>query len=374
MLLHLVILLPILITAIWAIVSKVRVKAWHDVAELLITVVAGLLNAVLIAAWYENGELTTPLLMLRQICVVLFVPICYVYFARQITINSFDLVVITLLWACLLLFTLPGGVVNLSSETLLDEDFKLWTYTIITDDDVYKIEVCSIILILQLIVAAISYMDIIRLFRKYRLRARGNVQIYMIWVAAMICFLLSMTIRGYIYEHGRMWLFFALYSLLFSYIFALLARNVDLRPYLQPIVEEEESKSPNSEISLLNNPPVNAENLINQSRQMAAHVRKLLNEDCVWKQAGYTSKDAIANIGTNRTYFARMMQAEFGCNFSDLILKKRMNEARRLLLTTELTVAEVAALSGFGDSSTLTLRFKEIEHTTPAKWRKEKTE
>ena len=50
MLLHLVILLPILITAIWAIVSKVRVKAWHDVAELLITVVAGLLNAVLIAA------------------------------------------------------------------------------------------------------------------------------------------------------------------------------------------------------------------------------------------------------------------------------------------------------------------------------------
>ena len=374
MLLHLVILLPILITAIWAIVSKVRVKAWHDVAELLITVVAGLLNAVLIAAWYENGELSTPLLMLRQICVVLFVPICYVYFARQITINSFDLVVITLLWACMLLFTLPGGVVNLSSETLLDEAFKLWTYTIITDDEVYKIEVCSIILILQLIVAVISYMDIIRLFRKYRLRARGNVQIYLIWIAAMIGFLLSMTIRGYIYEHGRMWLFFALYSLLFSYIFALLARNVDLRPYLQPIVEEEESKSPNSEISLLNNPPVNAENLINQSRQMAAHVRKLLNEDCVWKQAGYTSKDAIANIGTNRTYFARMMQAEFGCNFSDLILKKRMNEARRLLLTTELTVAEVAALSGFGDSSTLTLRFKEIEHTTPAKWRKEKTE
>ena len=78
MLLHLVILLPILITAIWAIVSKVRVKAWHDVAELLIAVVAGLLNAVLIAVWYENGELTTPLLMLRQICVVLFVPICYV--------------------------------------------------------------------------------------------------------------------------------------------------------------------------------------------------------------------------------------------------------------------------------------------------------
>ena len=78
MLLHLVILLPILITAIWAIVSKVRVKAWHDVAELLITVVAGLLNAVLIAAWYENGELTTPFCMLRQICVVLFVPICYV--------------------------------------------------------------------------------------------------------------------------------------------------------------------------------------------------------------------------------------------------------------------------------------------------------
>ena len=374
MLLHLVILLPILITAIWAIVSKVRVKAWHDVAELLIAVVTGLLNAVLIAVWYENGELTTPLLMLRQICVVLFVPICYVYFARQITINSFDLVVITLLWACLLLFTLPGGVVNLSSKTLLDEAFKLWTYTIITDDEVYKIEVCSIILILQLIVAAISYMDIIRLFRKYRLRARGNVQFYLIWVAAMIGFLLSMTIRGYIYEHGRMWLFFALYSLLFSYIFALLARNVDLRPYLQPIVEEEESKSPNSEISLLNNPPVNAENLINQSRQMAAHVRKLLNEDCVWKQAGYTSKDAIANIGTNRTYFARMMQAEFGCNFSDLILKKRMNEARRLLLTTELTVAEVAALSGFGDSSTLTLHFKEIEHTTPAKWRKEKTE
>ena len=374
MLLHLVILLPILITAIWAIVSKVRVKAWHDVAELLIAVVTGLLNAVLIAAWYENGELTTPLYMLRQICVVLFVPIRYIYFARQTTINSFDLVVITLLWACLLLFTLPGGVVNLSSETLLDEAFKLWTYTIITDDDVYKIEVCSIILILQLTMAVISYMDIIRLFRKYRLRARGNVQIYLIWIVAMIGFLLSMTIRGYIYQHGRMWIFFALYSLLFSSIFALLARNVDLRPYLQPIVEEEERKSPNSEISPLNNPPVNAENLINQSRQMAAHVRKLLNEDCVWKQAGYTSKDAIANIGTNRTYFARMMQAEFGCNFSDLILKKRMNEARRLLLTTELTVAEVAALSGFGDSSTLTLHFKEIEHTTPAKWRKEKTE
>ncbi|MGN1248353.1 MAG: helix-turn-helix domain-containing protein, partial [Paludibacteraceae bacterium] len=115
--------------------------------------------------------------------------------------------------------------------------------------------------------------------------------------------------------------------------------------------------------------PVDAEKMIIQTQCLAEQVRVLMEQEQVWLQPGYSSKDAIAALGTNRTYFARMMMTEFGCRFGDLVLKRRMDEARRLLSTTDMTITEVADKSGFGDAGTMTARFKEIEHITPAKWR-----
>ena len=149
-------------------------------------------------------------------------------------------------------------------------------------------------------------------------------------------------------------------------IYALLALNFDLRPYLQKVVDEEENVE---EYTIRIGQPIDADKMILQSRHLADKVRRLMDEEQVWMHPGYSSKDAIAALGTNRTYFARIMHTEFGCRFSDLVLQKRMDEARRLLRTTNMTIIEVAEHSGFGDAGTMTARFKEIEHITPAKWR-----
>ena len=209
-------------------------------------------------------------------------------------------------------------------------------------------------------------MDTARIIRKYVMHSSGKLRYFMVWCIAMMLFIFSCAFSDIIYGGGREWLFFTIYSLLLASIYALLALNFDLRPYLQKMVDEEEYVE---EYTIRIGQPVDADKMILQSQHLADKVRVLMDEEQVWLHPGYTSKDAIVALGTNRTYFARMMLTEFGCHFGDLVLQKRMDEARRLLRTTNMTIIEVAEHSGFGDAGTMTARFKEIEHITPAKWR-----
>lgn len=364
---YLFILFPAVVAIIWAVVVKVRARAWRDVVDMLICAVATLVNVFFVCYAFSPSSLPPCGLVIRQLLSAVILPVAYIFFARQLSMGKWDTVITTLLWSSLLLFILPGGVIFLDETPLNTGVVCRWVYYCAYHGRIlFRCETADIVLCVQTWLVVISYIDIARILRKYGMRASGKLRYFMVWCTAMMLFIFSCALSDILYAGGREWLFFVLYSLLLTSIYGLLALNFDLRPYLQQMVAEEENVK---EYTVQIGQPVDAEKMIIQTQCLAEQVRVLMEQEQVWLHPGYSSKDAIAALGTNRTYFARMMMTEFGCRFGDLVLKRRMDEARRLLSTTDMTITEVADKSGFGDAGTMTARFKEIEHITPAKWR-----
>lgn len=67
--------------------------------------------------------------------------------------------------------------------------------------------------------------------------------------------------------------------------------------------------------------------------------------------------------------FSRLFRDVAGITPYQLIMKKRLEEAKRLLLVNEVAISDVAYQTGFSSQSALTTSFKKIYKTTPLKFR-----
>jgi AraC-like DNA-binding protein len=98
---------------------------------------------------------------------------------------------------------------------------------------------------------------------------------------------------------------------------------------------------------------------------VVAQVQAVVREDPArrWTLADAGGELAMSGRALQRTLLSG------GTTFSSLADEVRVAEARRLLVGTALTVAEVAYLSGFSDLDHMRRRFKELYRTTPSIWR-----
>lgn len=69
-------------------------------------------------------------------------------------------------------------------------------------------------------------------------------------------------------------------------------------------------------------------------------------------------------------YFSRLFKAETGKNPHQMIMDYRMEKARALLTTTNLTVAEIANCVGIRDAHYFSKLFKSVNGCTPTEYRK----
>ena len=69
----------------------------------------------------------------------------------------------------------------------------------------------------------------------------------------------------------------------------------------------------------------------------------------------------------NPQYISHLFKSEIGVNFLAYLTSIRMEKAKKLLLSTSLSVAEVAEQSGYGDYRVFTKVFKKIRghHALP---------
>ncbi len=81
--------------------------------------------------------------------------------------------------------------------------------------------------------------------------------------------------------------------------------------------------------------------------------------------------DLAAHVGYAKSTCSREFKRQLGCTVSDYILNARLQEASRLLLTTDATVAEVASTCGFSSSSYFISKFSAKIGQTPHAYRKE---
>lgn len=72
----------------------------------------------------------------------------------------------------------------------------------------------------------------------------------------------------------------------------------------------------------------------------------------------------------NKDYFSRYFKKCMGITFSEYLLDYRLENAKKDLLTTDLSVTEIAGKNGFSDDRRLILAFKKKYQTTPLQYRK----
>ena len=79
--------------------------------------------------------------------------------------------------------------------------------------------------------------------------------------------------------------------------------------------------------------------------------------------------DLAALSGLSRTYFVQRFNASFGVSPYRYIIEARIGLAQKLLESSNLPLAQIAALCGFADQAHLGVTFKRIAGMTPARYR-----
>ncbi len=83
-----------------------------------------------------------------------------------------------------------------------------------------------------------------------------------------------------------------------------------------------------------------------------------------------TLKSIANKFYMNPVYMGQLFKKTYGVYFKDYILTVRMDEAKKLLRTTDLKVYEVAENVGFNNPDYFVTQFEKIVGTTPSQYRK----
>ncbi len=93
---------------------------------------------------------------------------------------------------------------------------------------------------------------------------------------------------------------------------------------------------------------------------------KLINE-CYMERL--TVQDAADRCNLSKGYFCRMFRELTGSTFRDKLIQHRMEVAKRLLLSTDMTVGEIASAVGIPVQKSFNRCFRESEKKTPLEYR-----
>lgn len=86
--------------------------------------------------------------------------------------------------------------------------------------------------------------------------------------------------------------------------------------------------------------------------------------------ATVTLGQVATEFGYNESYLSTLFLAKVKRNFRDYVSDLRMDRARTLLSTTQMTVEQVAQAIGYGSADHLQRKFKRETGMTPGQWRK----
>ncbi|MEO0883755.1 MAG: response regulator transcription factor [Pseudomonadota bacterium] len=83
-----------------------------------------------------------------------------------------------------------------------------------------------------------------------------------------------------------------------------------------------------------------------------------------------TLKEMADHVDLSEGQFARRFRATFGLSPYQYVIKKRIDEAKRLLRSTDWALVEISDAVGFGSQSHFTTAFKKAVGVTPLTYRK----
>lgn len=82
-----------------------------------------------------------------------------------------------------------------------------------------------------------------------------------------------------------------------------------------------------------------------------------------------SSRDLAAALNFHPVYIARRMQKQFGCSPMEYLIRYRVEQAKRLLLQTDLSISQIALETGFRQAAYFASCFGKREGKTPREFR-----
>jgi AraC-like DNA-binding protein len=98
-------------------------------------------------------------------------------------------------------------------------------------------------------------------------------------------------------------------------------------------------------------------------------IRAVANYVRTHSQESFSIEKAAALAGYSTHYFSRKFGQTIGKSFSDFLLESRLIQAKRLLVSTELSIKQIALETGFSQSSYFSSCFRQLEGMTPLQFR-----
>jgi AraC-like DNA-binding protein len=106
--------------------------------------------------------------------------------------------------------------------------------------------------------------------------------------------------------------------------------------------------------------------ILNDSR------RAIIDDYFFYSNQPLNREELAKKIGTSIRQLNRSMKEYYGLSFKEKLIYDRLEQAKKLLLYTDLTINEIASKTGFSSQSYFTKVFKNHVKASPAKFRQEK--
>ncbi len=106
---------------------------------------------------------------------------------------------------------------------------------------------------------------------------------------------------------------------------------------------------------------------ISSSRHLIVNIKDYINRNF---SGGISVESVAQNFGMNASYLGRLFKSETGEKLVDYIFGVRMENAKRLLADTDMTVREVAISVGYNQIKYFGTVFKEYTGRTPSDYRR----
>lgn len=89
-----------------------------------------------------------------------------------------------------------------------------------------------------------------------------------------------------------------------------------------------------------------------------------------YRNVNFTAAQLAKNIGTNTRYLSAAIRLHYGCNFSELINKLRVDEAKQIMLAphSTLTMEDISYSAGFSTRQSFYNAFSRFVGMKPKEW------
>lgn len=357
MYLRLLLLIPALVTILWAVAVKIRGRKIFDAITFVVCGAALAINGFAVYQMIQNGSCSIVMHFMQFLFSSSIVPLAYMYFSRQMG-RRWNNATAVICWSLMLLILLPNVFIFLSPDRNIDNLAELEPFRVNLirhGSIIFSCYTADLAIFIQAMLTALRMIPAARTLKKYGLVLSKKLTGFYLWWASAILFIgvTSFTPISVFSTPAGSWVYFSLYSALICSIFSMLALQLDLHP----VVTEDEGE------------PVHVDTFIESSKSMADKLRMMMDVDKVFLRQGYSTEDMVDALNTNRTYFSRMMNAEFGMKFSDMLNDYRVEHAKVLLATTDMSISDVAFECGFSDASYMSKKFHQIVGESPSAFR-----